>query len=101
MPLNDDISVDRPFNSWNRMPYWTLNGVDDGFGSWPNVSKPAPGASAVKDFDRIRRNFVFTVSSVSMSVHLRIVRVFGQAVVLLRSTLAQVKERVRVPEEIR
>ena len=44
------------------MPYWTLNGVDDGFGSWPNVSKPAPGASAVKDFDRIRRNFVFTVS---------------------------------------
>ena len=33
-----------------------------------------------------------------MSVHLRIVRVFGQAVVLLRSTLAQVKERVRVPD---
>ena len=46
------------------MPYWTLNGVDDGFGSWPNVSKPAPGASAVKDLDRIRRNFIFTVSRV-------------------------------------
>jgi len=67
---DDDGTVDRPFNSWNRMPYWTLNGVDDGFGSWPNVSKPAPGASAVKDFDRIRRNFVFTVSSVSMECSL-------------------------------
>lgn len=52
-----------PFNSWDRMPYWTLNGVDDGFdGSregW-NVTKPKKGASAVKAQDYIRGNFVFT-----------------------------------------
>lgn len=72
-----------PVNTWNRMPYWTMNGVDDGkchqlsavacdkwadfeslrfpgFDSWPNITKPAKGASAVKDFDHIRRNFIFT-----------------------------------------
>lgn len=49
-----------PFNSWDRMPYWTMNGVNDGFDSWRNVSKPKPGASIVKAFDVIKRNFVFT-----------------------------------------
>jgi hypothetical protein len=51
-----------PVNTWNRMPYWTLNGVDDGFegDTWANITKPAKGASAVKDFDHIRRNFVLT-----------------------------------------
>ena len=49
-----------PVNTWDRMPYWTLNGVDDGFDSWSNITKPANGASAVKDFDHIRRNLVFT-----------------------------------------
>eukprot|EP01046_Picozoa_sp_COSAG06_P103832 COSAG06_NODE_50010_length_321_cov_1.148649_1_plen_73_part_01 len=41
-----------PVNTWNRMPYWTLNGVDDGFegDTWANITKPAKGASAVKDF---------------------------------------------------
>ena len=58
MPL--DIGWTGPFNSWNRMPYWTLNGVDDGFDTWANITKPAPGASAVKAFDHIRRNFIFT-----------------------------------------
>ena len=48
-----------PVNSWNRMPYWTLNGVDDGFANWSNISKPHPLASAVKRFDHIRRNFIF------------------------------------------
>ena len=36
------------------------NGVDDGFDSWTNITKPTESASAVKDFDHIRRNFVFT-----------------------------------------
>ena len=49
-----------PVNTWNRMPYWTINGVDDGFGPWPNISKPHPHASAVKQWDFIRRNLVFT-----------------------------------------
>ena len=49
-----------PVNTWNRMPYWTLNGVDDGFGNWSNISKPHPLASAVKQYDHIRRNFIFT-----------------------------------------
>jgi hypothetical protein len=34
--------------------------VNDGFGNWSNVSKPHPQASAVKQFDQIRRNFIFT-----------------------------------------
>lgn len=42
------------------MPYWTLNNVDDGFHDWQNVTKPQPQASAVKDFDYIRQNLVFT-----------------------------------------
>jgi hypothetical protein len=42
------------------MPYWTLNGVDDGFTNWSNITKPHPSASAVKQFDHIRQNFIFT-----------------------------------------
>lgn len=49
-----------PINTWNRMPYWTLNGVDDGFDTWPNVTKPEPGASIVKHFDHIHNNLIFT-----------------------------------------
>jgi hypothetical protein len=40
-----------PLNSWDRLPYWTLNGVDDGF------HDPA-GRSLVKARDIMSRNFM-------------------------------------------
>eukprot|EP01052_Picozoa_sp_SAG31_P020584 SAG31_NODE_1555_length_7895_cov_46.107748_6_plen_158_part_00 len=39
-----------PFNSWARMPYWTLNGVADGF---DKMQRPDPRSSIVKQYDHI------------------------------------------------
>ena len=65
------------------MPYWTLNGVDDGFGSWTNITKPEPSASAIKDFDRIRRNLVFTDYGGSRAVLLLLLLLLFLLVLLL------------------
>lgn len=41
----------RPWNSWDRVPYWTFNGVNDGF------NDPA-GRSLIKARDLLTRNFL-------------------------------------------
>jgi hypothetical protein len=39
------------YNSWDRQPYWTLNGVVDGF-------RDTRGRSYIKAWDSIQRNFI-------------------------------------------
>ena len=43
-----------PFNSWDRQPYLTTNGVDDGF----TKKERPPGTSILKAEDVITRNMI-------------------------------------------
>ena len=46
-----------PINSWDRQPYFTLNGVHDGFNQ--SLKPPGqPGASLIKQLDFIKHNFL-------------------------------------------
>ena len=45
----------RPYNSWDRQPYLTRNGVDDGY---PDTDKLGlKGVSIIKKLDFVRKNF--------------------------------------------
>ena len=45
-----------PYNSWDRQPYLTVNGVDDGFPAREKLGNP--GASIIKRLDTIEQNFL-------------------------------------------
>ena len=42
------------YNSWDRQPYFTNNGVDDGF---TPAQKLGSSGSIIKDWDQIKQNF--------------------------------------------
>eukprot|EP00456_Euglypha_rotunda_P058091 TRINITY_DN48206_c0_g1_i7.p1 TRINITY_DN48206_c0_g1~~TRINITY_DN48206_c0_g1_i7.p1 ORF type:complete len:261 (-),score=33.77 TRINITY_DN48206_c0_g1_i7:10-792(-) len=46
-----------PYNSWDRQPYFTYNGINDGYTS-STCSNCPPGASIIKAPDFITQNFI-------------------------------------------
>jgi hypothetical protein len=52
--IQEFLDAQGPFNSWDRQPYLTMNGVDDGYDA---SHKYGSGGSITKMHDTVTKNF--------------------------------------------